>query len=136
MNKTLRAADGAGVFGAIFAALCCAGLPLILSVLSAIGLSSLRSDSILMPLMAVSLGVALWGFLLGRRLHGSNGPMVLALMASSALVAGVVYVHGYAAKELIGAGAMTLVAATVWNARLRHNCAWIPQSIRPERNKL
>lgn len=122
MTKAIRAADSAGVFGAIFAALCCAGLPLIVGVLSAIGLSSIRRDSILMPLMAISLALALWGFLSGRRLHGSNGPMILALAGSAALVAGVVYVHGFPAREMIGAGAIALVAATVWNVRLRHAC--------------
>lgn len=124
MKRTIRAADSAGVFGAIFAALCCAGLPLILSVLSAIGLSAIRRDSILMPLMALSLAIALWGFLVSRRLHRSNGPMILALAGSAALVAGVVYIHGFPAKEVIWAGAILLVAATTWNVRLRgRTCA-------------
>jgi mercuric ion transport protein len=123
MMKAIRAADSAGVLGAIFAALCCAGLPLILSVLATIGLSSIRRDSVLMPLMAISLGVAFWGFLVGRRLHLANGPIVLALLGSAGLVAGVVYIHGFPAKEIIWAGAIILVAATVWNIRLRGACA-------------
>lgn len=123
MTKAIRVADSAGVFGAIFAALCCAGLPMILSVLSAIGLSSIRRDSMLMPLMAISLGVALWGFLLGRRLHHAIGPIVMGLVGSAALAAGVVYVHGFPAKEIIWAGAILLVGATVWNVRLRHKCS-------------
>ncbi len=122
MTKAIRAADSAGVFGAIFAALCCAGLPLILSVLAAVGLSWIRRDSILMPLMALSLGIALWGFLVGRRLHRSNGPVVLGLVGSAALVAGVVYIHGFPAKQIIWAGAILLVAATIWNIRLRQKC--------------
>ncbi len=126
MTKAIRAADSAGVFGAIFAALCCAGLPLILGVLSAIGLSSIRRDSILLPLMGISLAVALWGFRSGRRVHHVNGPIMLALAGSAALVAGVVYIHGFPAKEVIGAGAIALVAATVWNVRLRRACNQLP----------
>lgn len=122
MRKAIRAADSAGVFGAIFAALCCAGLPLILAVLSAIGLSSIRRDSILIPLMGISLAVALWGFLSGRRLHHAEGPVILASAGSAALVAGVVYLHGPSAKGAIGGGAIALVAATVWNIRLRRAC--------------
>lgn len=122
MKRAVRAADSAGVFGAIFAALCCAGLPLILGVLSAVGLSSIRRDSILIPLMGISLAVALWGFLIEWRLHRHNGPIILALMGSIALVAGVVYIHGFPAKEVIGVGAITLITATVWNLRLRPAC--------------
>ena len=68
--RALRLVDGSGVLGAVFAALCCAGTPFIVSGLAALGLSALRSDAILWPLMLVSLGVALWGFWQGRRLHG------------------------------------------------------------------
>jgi mercuric ion transport protein len=50
--------DGGGVLGAVFAALCCAGTPLIVSGLATVGLSALRLDAIPWPLMLVSLGVA------------------------------------------------------------------------------
>ena len=122
MAKAIRFADGAGVFGAIFAALCCAGLPLIVGVLATVGLSFLRTDAILLPLMALSLAVALWGFRSGRTLHGASGPLVLAVMGSVALVAGVVFIHGFPAKQVIGLGAVALVAATVWNVYLRRTC--------------
>ena len=74
MTKAIRFADGAGVVGAVFAALCCAGLPLIVSVLASVGLSFLRTDAILLPLMALSLAVALWGFWDGCRMHGRQDP--------------------------------------------------------------
>ena len=101
MSKAVRIADSAGTFGAIFAALCCAGAPLIVGVLATIGLSFLRTDAILLPLMGLSLAVALWGFWMGRRLHGASGPLWLAVVAAVALVAGVVFVHGPPAKALI-----------------------------------
>jgi len=119
MSKAVRIADSAGTFGAIFAALCCAGAPLIVGVLATIGLSFLRTDAILLPLMGLSLAIALWGFWMGRRLHGASGPLWLAVVAAVALVAGVVFVHGPPAKALIGMGAVGLVAATVWNILLR-----------------
>lgn len=119
MRNILRAADSAGVVGAVFAALCCAGAPLILSVLAAVGLSFLRTDAILLPLMGLSLVVSLWGFWASRKVHGKNGPLSLAVVGSLALVAGVVFVHGRPAKMLIGAGAVALVVATLWNMFLR-----------------
>ena len=119
MSKAVRIADSAGTFGAIFAALCCAGAPLVVGVLATIGLSFLRTDAILLPLMGLSLAIALWGFLMGRRLHGASGPLWLAVVAAVALVAGVVFVHGPPAKVLIGIGAFGLLAATVWNILLR-----------------
>lgn len=112
-----RSAGGAGVVAATCAALCCAGAPIIVSVLAATGLSFLRNDAILLPVIGAALVVALWGFWRGRRVHGSAGPLALGLAGSVALVAGVVFLHGSVAKVGIGAGALLLLAATVWNAR-------------------
>ena len=55
LMRTLRWQDGAGVLGALFAAFCCAGAPVIVTALAAPGLSALRRDSILWPLMLLSL---------------------------------------------------------------------------------
>jgi mercuric ion transport protein len=115
-------ADSAGVLGAIFAALCCAGTPIIVSALAALGMSFLRSDRILWPLMLASLLVALWGFRKGMQMHGSAGPLLIGLAGAAALTAGVIFVHGFPAKELIGVGAASLLAATVWNVAARRRC--------------
>jgi mercuric ion transport protein len=122
MKRTVGIADTAGVTGAILAALCCAGAPMILSVLAVLGLSFLRTDRILLPFIGLSLAVALWGFWQGRRIHRIDGPLLLAVSASVALIAGIVFVHGVPARVLIGTGAIALVVATVWNVglRLRH----------------
>jgi hypothetical protein len=126
MNRTTHAlsryAGGAGAVAASCAALCCAGAPIILSILAATGLSFLRTDAILIPVIGVALVIALWGFWTGRRVHGSSGPFALGVVGSVALVAGVVFVHGVPAKVLIGAGALMLLAATLWNARLPRAC--------------
>jgi mercuric ion transport protein len=111
--------DSAGVLGAVFAALCCMGAPIIVGVLGAVGLSSLRQDAILWPLMFLSLGVALWGLARDQRRHGAVGPLVLAVGGAVALVAGVVFVHGPPARAVIYGGALALVVATGWNIVVR-----------------
>lgn len=113
-----RLAGGAGAVAATCAALCCAGAPIIVSVLAATGLGFLRSDAILLPVITLALVIALAGFWTGRRIHGSSRPFALGIAGSVALVAGVVFVHGVPAKLLIGAGAVLLLIATLWNARL------------------
>ncbi|HEX3236279.1 MAG TPA: hypothetical protein VHR41_18965 [Gemmatimonadales bacterium] len=90
MTKTVRWTDTVGVCGAVFAALCCMGVPVIVSVLAAVGLGWLRQDAILWPLMVVSLAIA-----------------------------GVIFVHGPPARVLIDTTAVALVLATAWNVWLR-----------------
>jgi mercuric ion transport protein len=126
MNRTKKAvsgyAGGAGAIAATCAALCCAGAPIIVSVLSATGLSFLRDDAILLPVIGVALVIAQYGFWNGRALHGSSGPFVLGLVGGMVLVLGVVYLHGFIAKVCIGVGAIALLVATVWNARRGSRC--------------
>lgn len=126
MNRTgealSRYAGGTGVVAASCAALCCAGAPIIVSVLAATGLGFLRTDAILIPVIGMALLLALWGFWMGRRQHGSAGPLALGVAGSVALVAGVVYLHGVPSKVGIGAGAIILLGATLWNARLPRAC--------------
>lgn len=119
---TVRLADGAGVTGAILAALCCAGTPFIVGGLTAVGLGFLRRDLILWPLMLASLGVALWGFWKGQRAHRRHGPMWLGVAGAVSLSAGVMVVHGFPAMELIYGGSVALIAATLWNVRARYEC--------------
>lgn len=121
-RSAARIADGAGVIGAVLAALCCAGAPIIVSVLAATGLGFLRNDAILLPFMGIALVVALWGFLAARRVHGAFGPLATALVGTTALVAGVVFIHGFPAKPVIGVGTALLLGATIWNARVPAAC--------------
>src|SRR5438046_10388957 len=88
-----KLADIAGVLGAAFAALCCAGIPFIVGGLALLGLSFLKRDAILWPLMIVSLLIALWGFWLGRQIHGQAAPFVFALLAACLLCSGFVSLH-------------------------------------------
>lgn len=119
----VRIADSAGAAGAIFAALCCAGTPLIVGALAAMGLTFLRSDAILWPLMLISLAVALWGFWQGRAVHHRIGPLALGVIGAAALACGVIIVHGPPAMAMIYGGAVVLVGATVWNVVARRRCS-------------
>ena len=122
-TRGARLADGAGVLGAVFAALCCAGTPFIVAGLAAVGLGVLRRDAILWPLMLASLLVALWGFWQGARMHGRTGPLWLGAAGAVSLAAGVIVVHGPPAMQMIYGGAVALVLATGWNLlarRARH----------------
>jgi mercuric ion transport protein len=128
VSRFVRWADSAGVLGAVFAALCCAGTPMIVGALAAVGLSSLRTDRILWPLMGLSLVVALWGLATDQRTHHRAGPLLIGCAGAVALVAGVVFVHGPPARLLINAGAVLLVAATLWNVRERATSRRSPTS--------
>ena len=124
--KAERVADSAGVIGAIFAALCCAGTPFIVAGLAAVGLSFLRKDAILWPVMFASLAVALWGLWRGVHVHHRAGPFVVGLVAGTALALGVVVIHGSVARVAIAGGAIGLVLATVWNVAARARRAGPP----------
>ena len=121
-----RIADWTAPLAAVFAALCCLGVSFIVAGLAAVGLSFLRSDPVLWPLMIVSILVALWGMWRGLRMHGSAVPFIVALFSGIALVAGVIFVHGFPARELIYAGSVGLIGATIWNvgARVRYERAY------------
>jgi mercuric ion transport protein len=120
MNRWI--ADAAGASGAILAALCCAGTPIIVGALTATGLSFFRKDSILWPLMFASLAVALWGFWQGRTQHHGSVPLLLGTLAAVSIAGGVVVVHGPPAMEMIYGGALVLVVATLWNVWARRSC--------------
>ena len=121
-------ADSFGVIGAVLAALCCAGTPLVVSVITAIGLGFLRNDALLWPLMLASLAIAFWGFWRGRRMHQVSLPLLIAAAGSISMTSGVIFVHGPVARPMIYVGAAMLLAATLWNARLRRTCVRADES--------
>jgi mercuric ion transport protein len=119
---SVRLVDAAGAFGAIVAALCCAGTPLIVTALAATGLSALRKDAILWPVMLISLAVAMWGYWQGHRVHHAWAPLIVGVIGAVSLALGVIVVHGFPAMQMIYSGAMLLVAATTWNIVARARC--------------
>lgn len=116
-------ADAAGVVGSVTAALCCAGTPWIVGAFAAVGLAFLRRDSILWPVMLLSLAAAVWGFWQGRSFHHSIAPLVMGTIGAISLAAGVIFVHGPPAITMIYAGAVLLVGATAMNILLRVRAA-------------
>ena len=114
--------DVAGTFGAIVAALCCAGTPFIIAAVAAVGLSAVRKDAILWPVMLGSLVVAIWGFWRGYRIHRAWTPLVAGIVGAVSLAVGVIVVHGFPAMPMIYGGAILLIAASVWNIAVRTRC--------------
>jgi mercuric ion transport protein len=124
-TRVARVADSAGVLGALFAALCCAGIPVIVGALSAVGLSFLRTDALLLPLLVVSLVVALWGLMKGRDVHGSSGPFLLGTVGGLSLV---LAVRGFG--WLLWPGTMLLIGAVIWNLVARRRSRLEPSVLR------
>ncbi|MCF6303387.1 MAG: MerC domain-containing protein [Devosiaceae bacterium] len=65
-----------GSIGSIFASLCCLGFAPVLAALSAAGLGFVISDAILIPLLALFLGIALWGMKGSQKRHGKTAPLL------------------------------------------------------------
>lgn len=126
MNRTGRDlggyAGGAGAIAGVCAALCCAGAPILVSILAATGLGFLRSDAILLPMIGAALLVATWGFWNSRQRHHKNGPLGISLVGSILLITGVLLLHGAIAKVTIGVGALLLLLATFWNSQVSGRC--------------
>jgi mercuric ion transport protein len=125
-RKVERIADWTGPIGSVFAALCCLGVPWLVAAVTAVGLGFVRADSILWPLMIASILVALWGMWAGYRTHRSYRPLSLGVASGAALVGGVIFVHGFPAREMIYAGSAGLIAASIWNASMRSRCERAP----------
>jgi len=63
-----------GSIGSIFASICCLGVAPVLAALSAAGLWFMISEAILIPMLALFLGIAVWGMNGSRTKHGMNPP--------------------------------------------------------------
>lgn len=120
--QTSRRASLAGLFGSSFALLCCAGVAPVLGLLSAIGLGFLIHDAVLVPLLAVALGVTAWGLWQGRRCHGRASALRLGLGGAALTVGGL-----FLWVPLAFIGFAAVVLASIWNLRLVRACT-IPSS--------
>lgn len=100
----------AGSLGSIFASLCCLGFAPLLAALSAAGLGFMISDAILIPMLAVFLGIALWGLKNSRAKHGVSTPLYLGASGALAALVGIVVF-----MPLHVIGLIALVGASVWD---------------------
>lgn len=104
--------------GSAFAAACCAGIPAVLGALSAAGLGFLVNDLILFPLLALFLGLGLWGLWDGVSRHGLQGVLVLGGIGAALLVAGIVF------QSLTYVGAAAMIGAALWNVLALRQAHW------------
>lgn len=103
-------ADKWGPLGSVFAALCCLGAAPVLGALSALGLGFLINDLILVPMLALFLGVTIWALGRDRRRHEQSGPERLA-WAAALLTLGGLWLSGL----VVGMGLALLMGASAWN---------------------
>lgn len=112
-----RNLDKLGIGGTLFAALCCLGFPALLSILSAIGLSFLINDAVLLPLLIIFFFVTLIGLYLGVGHHGSWLGFIIGMISAG----GATFIFIFVAfnKALAGVGIAGLIVASILNVRLR-----------------
>lgn len=108
--------DKFGIAGAVFAALCCLGIPALVSIVGSVGLGFLINDAILLPLLVVFLIVTLGGLLLGLRHHHHWSAVVVGGISAAALV---LAMSGAFSRSVIWAGIVGLVVSSVLNVWLR-----------------
>ena len=107
--------DKVGIFGSLFAALCCLGVPAVVTAASAIGLGFVINDATLMPMMGVSLAVILIGLGFGFRHHHKPWPLGLAVLGGALLALSAFVWH---ARPPAYMALALLVAASVLNVVL------------------
>lgn len=111
-----RHLDKLGVAGAIFATLCCLGVPALVSIVSSIGLGFLINDTILLPLLIVFLVAAVGGLIFGVRHHHRRSAVVVGVISAVMLVLAMSVVH---VRLLIWVGIGGLIVASLLNVVLR-----------------
>ena len=112
--------DKLGVLGAFIAALCCLGVPAVLSIAGAIGLGFLIKDTILLPLMVLFLVLTLIGLYLGYRAHHQPWALILGAACSVAVV---VFVFVHTVRTVAYLALVGLVVASLLNVISRQKSA-------------
>lgn len=107
-----------GLIASGIALLCCASVAPVVAVLTAIGAGFLLTDAVLIPILAVALGVTLWGLRSGYRRHARPAPVVLALLGSVIAVGGL-----FVWVPLAFGGFAMVVAGSVWNLVALRACS-------------
>jgi mercuric ion transport protein len=100
--------DKIGPAGAIITALCCLGLPVLISLLTAIGAGFLITDKFLLPLLALFLAVSVWGGYVSYRRHGRHAVVVVSVLGAVLTFAGV-WLHW----TVVAIGLALLIASPV-----------------------
>jgi|ERR1051326_595860 mercuric ion transport protein len=112
--------DKLGVVGSFVAALCCLGVPAVVSIVASIGLRFLINDALLLPLMVFFLLVTLIGLYLGYRVHRRTWPLILGIVSSFVAL---FFVFGHTVRVMAYLAMATLALATVLNVIARQKSA-------------
>lgn len=112
--------DKIGITGSILAALCCLGVTAVVSVLSSIGLGFLINDRVLLPLLLGFLALAVAGLGIDARHHHHPSALIVAVASGIALF---LFTWVAPSRPAAYAGIAGLIAASLWNLRLRRTPA-------------
>jgi mercuric ion transport protein len=118
--------DKLGVIGSFVAALCCLGVPAVVSIVASIGLGFLINDAILLPLMVLFLLVTLIGLYLGYRAHRRTLPLILGIVSS--LVA-LFFVFGHTVRVMAYLAMASLALASTLNVIARQKPARLQRDL-------
>lgn len=105
-------ADRWAPWSAVFFAVCLTGAEPVTGLVTALGLGPLLEPTVLLPLLALLLGVTQWSLATDRRYHRDPNPSRTAWAGTALVFAG----H-WLAPALTWTGALLVAGATVWNRR-------------------
>lgn len=121
-GRALAAVPGALV-AVVPSATCPACLGAYAGIVSAFGIGALFEKQYLLPLIAAFLVVGVAGAYFASRRHQRRGPVLVTVVGSLLVVAGR---FAWSAPDLVYAGAVLLIIASVWNLWLRRSPAGTP----------
>ncbi len=130
-------ATGVGVgigaaFVTLFAVLCCAGIPAILSFVGAIGLGVLIKKHLLFPLMVGSLLLGGWGAWRSYRSHRNGSFLAGYLLTALAIPLGMKFYHPAMYAGLVG---LLILTGTDLVRKFRQPAVCVPEGAHIERDK-
>lgn len=116
-------ADRWAPWSAVILAVCLTGAEPVVGVVAALGLEPLLDPTVLLPVLALVLGVTLWSLATDRRYHREPVPSRMAWAGTALVFAG----H-WLATAAVWLGAALVAGAAVWNRRA-------VQGLSPERSR-
>ncbi len=105
-------ADRWAPWSSVFFSVFLTGAEPVRGLASGLGLTALLEPTVLLPLLALLLGVTLWSLATDRRYHRNPNPSRTAWAGTALVFAG----H-WTVAALTWAGAALVAAAAVWNSR-------------------
>jgi hypothetical protein len=109
MNLHLKTVGWAG---SSLALLCCLGFGPLIALLSAIGAGFLVTDTVLAPLLLVSLMTGGLGLYFAYRRHRSTGPLLVHILSAATVL---VFIFVSFGGALVWLGVAGLVVASLWD---------------------